>query len=133
MNGLVALGRQRKLRKPKKPETPVEVKDIQDAIDVLLDDDETPVLDACARKHCGAGKECKVNADGDAECRCIAACPEESDPRRMVTSLLAFFFSFSSASAVSDFQSRRIVVNFASRISEIRSCFISRATHSVSL
>jgi len=76
----------RKGRKNKKNELPVESKDVQDAIDILLDDEAAAAVDACARKHCGAGRECRVNEEGKAECRCVAACPEEKDPRRMICS-----------------------------------------------
>ncbi len=77
-------------RKPKKTikkideKEPVEQKDIQDAIDVLLDDEAALKDNLCAKKHCGAGKECRVNENGVAECVCMQYCPEEKDPRRMV-------------------------------------------------
>jgi len=78
--------RRRKSRREKKVETPVEVKDIEDAIAVLAADDVAPLPDACANKHCGAGKECRVDQSGVAQCQCIAACPQEKDPRRMICS-----------------------------------------------
>ena len=73
-----------------KPETqpeqqqPVEVTDVQDAIDVLVDDEAALKDNLCAKKHCGAGKECRVNDQGVAQCVCMETCPEEKDPRRMV-------------------------------------------------
>lgn len=78
---------QRKSRKNKKLEDkePVEQKDIQDAIDVLVDDETALKDNLCAKKHCGAGKECRVNENGVAECVCMHSCPEEKDPRRMVS------------------------------------------------
>jgi len=63
----------------------VEQRDIQDAIDVLMTD-EADLNDPCARKHCGAGRECHINQHGAAECHCISSCPEEVDPRRMICS-----------------------------------------------
>ena len=62
----------------------VEQLDIQDAIDVLADDEAALKDNLCAKKHCGAGKECRVNQMGAAECVCMDHCPEEKDPRRMV-------------------------------------------------
>lgn len=81
------LFKQRKSKKnkaPAKPEQPVEQTDIQDAIDVLVDDEAALKDNLCAKKHCGAGKECRVNELGVAQCVCMEACPEEKDPRRMV-------------------------------------------------
>ena len=52
---------------------------------MLLDDESALKDNVCAKKHCGAGKECRVNEQGEAECGCIASCPEEKDPRRMVS------------------------------------------------
>jgi hypothetical protein len=40
--------------------------------------------DPCAKKHCGAGRVCELTEEGEAECVCISACPEEVDPRRKV-------------------------------------------------
>lgn len=74
---------QRKTKKQKKEE-PIEAKDIQDALDILVEDEAVPKDNLCAKKHCGAGKECRVNENGVAECVCIHSCPEEKDPRRMV-------------------------------------------------
>lgn len=90
MNIILFTSVQRKIRKNKKTEDkePVEQKDIQDAIDVLVDDEEALKDNLCARKHCGAGKECRVNENGAAECVCMQSCPEEKDPRRMVFSTL---------------------------------------------
>lgn len=65
---------------------PVEQLDIQDAIDVLVDDEVALKDNLCAKKHCGAGKECRVNENGVAECLCMDHCPEEKDPRRMICS-----------------------------------------------
>ena len=95
-NNLLICLNQRKGRKNKKTELPVESKDVQDAIDVLLDDEAAAAVDACARKHCGAGRECRVNEEGKAECRCVAACPEEKDPRRMVNTSHFLRYSFAS-------------------------------------
>ncbi|KAF4533224.1 hypothetical protein B566_EDAN005139 [Ephemera danica] len=44
------------------------------------------VTEPCAKKHCGAGRICEVNADGEPECVCIPSCPDETDPRRKVCS-----------------------------------------------
>lgn len=77
------------MRKKKLDESePVEAKDIADAIDVLLDDELALKDNVCAKKHCGAGKECRVNENGVAECVCIHTCPQEKDPRRMVLTFL---------------------------------------------
>jgi len=76
----------RKVIKKSEEKEPVEQKDIQDAIDVLLDDEAALKDNVCAKKHCGAGKECRVNEQGEAECVCMASCPEEKDPRRMICS-----------------------------------------------
>lgn len=62
----------------------MESKDIQDAIDILVDDEAALKDNLCAKKHCGAGKECRVSDQGVAQCVCIETCPEEKDPRRMV-------------------------------------------------
>ncbi|KAG8249258.1 SPARC-like [Homalodisca vitripennis] len=43
-----------------------------------------PIVDPCLHKHCGAGRVCVLNDDGEAECPCIPSCPLESDPRRKV-------------------------------------------------
>lgn len=43
------------------------------------------VLDPCLHKHCGAGRICHLNNEGEAECLCIPSCPLERDPRRKVT------------------------------------------------
>lgn len=83
----VEASEKRKLRRNKKVDIkPVEVKDIQDAIDILIDDESAPIADACANKHCGAGKECRVDDVGVASCQCVQSCPEETDPRRMICS-----------------------------------------------
>ena len=75
----------KKLKKTDETEKqPVEQLDIQDAIDVLVDDEVALRDNLCAKKHCGAGKECRVNENGVAECLCMDHCPEEKDPRRMV-------------------------------------------------
>ncbi|KAJ9578815.1 hypothetical protein L9F63_004965, partial [Diploptera punctata] len=49
-------------------------------------DNEVPLYDACAKKHCGAGRVCEVTPEGEPECICIPNCPEEQDPRRKVCS-----------------------------------------------
>ncbi|CAG5075910.1 Similar to ost-1: SPARC (Caenorhabditis elegans) [Cotesia congregata] len=41
-------------------------------------------MDPCLDKHCGAGRVCRVNDLGAAECVCIEVCDEEKDPRRKV-------------------------------------------------
>ena len=73
----------------------MEEKDIQDAIDVLVDDEAALKDNLCAKKHCGAGKECRVNENGVAECVCMQYCPEEKDPRRMVSFLFLIIKHFS--------------------------------------
>ncbi|VVC36364.1 EF-hand domain pair,Kazal domain,SPARC/Testican, calcium-binding domain [Cinara cedri] len=40
----------------------------------------------CQKKHCSAGRECKVNEIGVAECVCVSECPIETDDRRKVCS-----------------------------------------------
>ncbi|XP_043281097.1 SPARC isoform X2 [Venturia canescens] len=40
--------------------------------------------DPCMEKHCGAGKVCRSNDMGEAECICVEVCNEEIDPRRKV-------------------------------------------------
>lgn len=84
---IVFVLQQRKITKKLKKtdeKQPVEQLDIQDAIDVLVDDEVALKDNLCAKKHCGAGKECRVNENGVAECLCMDHCPEEKDPRRMV-------------------------------------------------
>ncbi|KAG7172906.1 SPARC-like [Homarus americanus] len=43
-------------------------------------------IDPCLDTYCGAGRLCAVNDAGEAECRCINACDQETDPRRRVCS-----------------------------------------------
>ncbi|XP_050427782.1 SPARC [Adelges cooleyi] len=42
--------------------------------------------DPCRKKHCGAGRVCKLTEDGEAQCVCITDCPTETDIRRKVCS-----------------------------------------------
>lgn len=44
------------------------------AIDFNLDEDE------CSMMVCRAGRECKVGADGEARCTCVASCPDHFVP-----------------------------------------------------
>ncbi|XP_069672289.1 SPARC [Periplaneta americana] len=52
----------------------------------IIKDNDIPLHDPCAKKHCGAGRVCEVSDDGVAECVCIQTCPDEVDPRRKVCS-----------------------------------------------
>lgn len=40
--------------------------------------------DLCRSKHCGAGRECEINEDGEPVCICIKTCPQEEEARRKV-------------------------------------------------
>ncbi|NP_001155422.1 sparc-like isoform X1 [Acyrthosiphon pisum] len=40
----------------------------------------------CQKKHCGAGRVCKLTENGEAECVCISDCPVETEDRRRVCS-----------------------------------------------
>lgn len=53
------------------------------AIDMALQK-EPLVVDPCLEKHCGAGRVCQANDDGEAECVCVEMCEQEVDPRRKV-------------------------------------------------
>lgn len=45
------------------------------------------IVDPCREVKCGIGRECRVNLESEeGECRCIAACGIENDPRRRVCS-----------------------------------------------
>ncbi|KAK2725349.1 SPARC-like [Artemia franciscana] len=62
----------------------------QDIIDMMTADEENvrggydQIDDPCAKKRCGAGKECKISDSGEAECRCVESCLPEVDDRRKV-------------------------------------------------
>lgn len=50
-----------------------------------IKDNNVPVMeDPCLHKHCGAGRVCRLNEEGEAMCVCILTCPEEREPRRKV-------------------------------------------------
>ncbi|KDR16367.1 SPARC isoform X2 [Zootermopsis nevadensis] len=52
----------------------------------IIRDNDVPIHDPCAKKHCGAGRVCELTEEGEADCVCIPTCPEEADPRRKVCS-----------------------------------------------
>lgn len=74
----------------KKKKKHVELEEEQEAKDEppkeTVKGNEIPLHDPCAKKHCGAGRVCELTEEGEAECVCISACPEEVDPRRKVCS-----------------------------------------------
>ncbi|XP_076069503.1 secreted protein, acidic, cysteine-rich [Oratosquilla oratoria] len=59
----------------------------EDEVQAAYDeDDEGPLIDLCLEKYCGAGRECVVNLQGEAECQCMQECDFEPDDRRRVCS-----------------------------------------------
>lgn len=52
--------------------------------DTIKDNNVPLVEDPCLDKHCGAGRVCRLNDEGEAMCVCIPTCPEEREPRRKV-------------------------------------------------
>lgn len=48
------------------------------------EDNKVPFYDPCSKVHCGAGRVCELNAEGDPSCECIENCPNELDERRRV-------------------------------------------------
>ncbi|ERL87014.1 hypothetical protein D910_04416, partial [Dendroctonus ponderosae] len=51
-------------------------------------DNRVPVTDPCLDVQCGAGMVCELDKEGEAQCVCIASCPEETESRRKVCSNL---------------------------------------------
>lgn len=47
-------------------------------------DNKVPYYDPCSKVHCGAGRVCEQDEQGDPHCVCIQTCPEEQDLRRHV-------------------------------------------------
>lgn len=41
-------------------------------------------LDPCIKVHCGAGRVCQVDPEGEPQCVCIPSCPVETESRRKV-------------------------------------------------
>ncbi|EEZ98441.1 SPARC [Tribolium castaneum] len=49
-------------------------------------DNRVPLIDPCIKVHCGAGRVCEVDSEGEPQCVCIPTCPIETEPRRKVCS-----------------------------------------------
>nr|XP_023029545.1 SPARC [Leptinotarsa decemlineata] len=49
-------------------------------------DNRVRVLDPCMEVHCGAGRVCQVDSEGEPQCICIPSCPVETESRRKVCS-----------------------------------------------
>lgn len=50
------------------------------------EENNIPIIDACLKVHCGAGRVCEVDSDGEPQCVCVPECPIESESRRKVCS-----------------------------------------------
>ncbi|XP_050537452.1 SPARC [Daktulosphaira vitifoliae] len=53
---------------------------------VRLVDEPKIQEDPCTKKHCGAGRVCKITESEEAQCVCVSECPTETDIRRKVCS-----------------------------------------------
>ncbi|KAG5893831.1 hypothetical protein JTB14_018333 [Gonioctena quinquepunctata] len=49
-------------------------------------DNRVPMIDPCIEVHCGAGRVCQVDEEGEPQCICIPTCPVETESRRKVCS-----------------------------------------------
>lgn len=61
-----------------------EQKDKDEAELERVADNKVPFYDPCSKVHCGAGRVCEEDDQGDPHCVCIRSCPEEQDLRRRV-------------------------------------------------
>lgn len=72
---------------PPEPQTDLIAEEINQEnpeTDTIRDNNVPLVEDPCLHKHCGAGRVCRLNDEGEAMCVCIPTCPEEREPRRKV-------------------------------------------------
>lgn len=49
-------------------------------------ENKVPMIDPCLDVQCGAGMVCELDKQGEPQCVCIEACPEETETRRKVCS-----------------------------------------------